>query len=249
MAKVIAKRLRNAVSEAISALFERTKARLQGKDFKGNAIYFQIIRDFGVNDSVEGVYRDALVNEIGNKGEINKEVVEAHNDEVSHLIDALKSKTTNQALDAIKSGDQDSIKEVFDKAKYHLDTIVTTELARTQNTALEDAASQVAADMGISDPVMFAIGKWDDRTCKYCKAMFHCSSNPSIPKVWKLSEMHYEYMKSKTWSGEIHKPPIHPKCRDRMTMLSPGFGFNSSGNVEYKREGYDEYMEQKKRGD
>src|SRR5690606_22089273 len=99
----------------------------------------------------------------------------------------------------------------------------------------DDAVVQVAAARGIQDPTVFFVGVLDEKTCKHCLAMYHCKSNPKIPRAIKFSQLRTgEYFRAKTWDGQtVYNAPLHPRCRHSKTLLIPGFGFDDNGRVQF----------------
>jgi len=243
----INKRSRDAIKLVLQALFERAKARLLGRH--GNAMYFQVVRDFGIENSLEGVARDSAALAVGTKIEPGAEIIETQADEAAAFIDALQARTTAAALDAIKRRDAEEIRKVFSQATDHLEMIVDEETNRAKNLSVLDMIDQVTASQNIQDPIIYAIGPLDAKTCPACLAMYHCKSNPRVPRVYRRSQFSPAYFKKKTWDGKTIHSNAHPRCRHSLSFLAPGFGFDANGHVQYMGKEHDEMRTQKDRGD
>ena len=249
LSKSMSSQLRRTVKIAIDNLFERTKARLLGRFYSGPKIFFQIIRDFGLDDTLEAAHRHAAYMGTGINTDIDRDILETQAEETESIIDALKTKTYKEVFEAAKIGDPKKIKDIFKSAETHIDMIVTTEARKAQSIGESDSIMQVAASKGIEDPTIFWIGRLDNKTCTHCLAMYHSKSNPKVPRVWKMSQLNEGYFKPKEWQGnEVHRF-AHPRCRHSMSILMPGFGFDDQGKVQYITPGFDEHKKQKKSGD
>lgn len=243
--------VRKALKSTIESLFERAKARLLGRFYNGPKLFVQVVRDFGVDNSLEGTFRHTLMHNIGTGSRPDEFTLEAHAEESDAILDSLKAKVYRDSLQAIKERDTDKLRDIFENAKNHMEMIVATETRRSQSLAEDEAVVQVAASRGIQNPNVFFVGVLDDKTCKHCKAMYHCKSNTKIPRVLKFDQiLTGTYFKPKNWDGvTVYNAPLHPFCRHSKTLLIPGFGFDENGHVQFIGQGYDEYQVQKARGD
>jgi len=77
--------------------------------------------------------------------------------------------------------------------------------------------------------------------CNHC---WHLWTMPdkATPKVYKMSELSGSPGHWKNPSASIS--PTHVHCRDILTVLMPGFGFEGS-KIVYKGKDYDEYKKQR----
>jgi hypothetical protein len=241
------KKAREAVKLVLQALFERAKARLLGRH--GNAMYFQVVRDFGIENSLEGVARESVAEAAGVKIEPGAEIIETQVDEAAAFIDALQARTTAAAFDAIKRKDAEEIRRVFAQATDHVEMIVDEETNRAKNLGILDMIDQVSTSQGIADPIIYGIGPLDAKTCPHCLSMYHCKSNPLVPRVYRRSQFSPAYFKKKTWDGATIHSNAHPRCRHSLSFLAPGFGFDAKGHVQYMGKDHDELQVQKARGD
>jgi hypothetical protein len=123
---------------------------------------------------------------------------------------------------------------------------VTHELHNSQNVGALDGIIGMSKSMGISDPTIFKIGILDESRCKHCWRLWTLEDKIT-PRVYKLSELDGS-------PGEWKNPvasvsPTHINCRDILTVLMPGFGFEG-GKIAYKGRDssgqmWDEYKNQK----
>jgi hypothetical protein len=240
---------RKSVRGAIDLLVERAKARLLGRFYKGPRIVFQIVKDFGLENSLEGVYRHTAMHTVEPSAKPSDEIIEAQADSVDSVMDAFKNRMFNEILDAAKTGSDKKVKEIFNKANEHMEIIAAEESRKAQSLSKDEMIDRVAASAGIEDPTLFWVGRLDDKTCRNCLAMYHCKSDNRIPRVWKKSQLSQAYFKPKAWDGQTVHLNAHPRCRHFLSLLMPNFGFDSNGHVQYKGQGHDEYDAQKKRGD
>lgn len=238
---------RNAVKAVLDALFERAANRLLGRH--ANRIYFQIVKGIGIENSLESVMREAAALNSGTEY-ISEEALETQNDEVKALFEAQKNRTFLKIVDAIKAGkSKKDLKDILKDTEAKVDMIVSEETNKAKNLGLIDSIDQVAASQGIKDPTLIWIGKIDGKLCPYCIKMYHCKSNIRIPRAWKRSQLVGSYFNRKTWDGSTVHYNAHPACRHSPTIIMPSFGLDASGSIQYMGLGYDEYEEQKKRGD
>jgi superfamily I DNA/RNA helicase len=247
--KSMAAQLRQTVRLAVDTLFEKAKARLLGRFYTGPRIVFQIVRDFGLEETLEAAHKHAAYMGTGFGTEIDREILETQAEETESIIDALKTKTFKEVFHAAKLGDTNKIKDTFKSIESHMDMIVATEARKAQSLGEEDAIMQVASSKGIEDPTIFWIGKLDGKTCNHCLAMYHTQSNPKVPRTWKMSQLEQGYFKPKEWGGDNVFRNAHPRCRHSMSILMPGFGFDDNGKVQYIEPNHDEYEKQKQNGD
>lgn len=129
-----------------------------------------------------------------------------------------------------------------DKTDKAVDALVVHELHNAQNAGALDGIIGSAKSLGIGDPTVFKIGVLDDSRCKYCWKLWTMPDQVT-PKVYKLGELsgspgHWK-------NPEPSVSPTHVRCRDILTILMPGFGFDSNGKVAYIGAGHDEYKKQR----
>lgn len=139
----------------------------------------------------------------------------------------------------------DDIQQKIEKA---VETIVDNELHVAQNYGAYSGIIEAAQAIGISDPTVFKIGVLDSKRCHHCWRLWTLPDKIT-PKVYKLSELSATI--SDTKNPEPSIAPTHPRCRDVLVTLMPGFGFDSSGRIIYKgidphtNQLWDEYQHQR----
>lgn len=238
-----------AVLGSVDDMFFRLKARLLGRFFRGPSIYFEIMKESNPLESIEGIYKYALSmlfpgatendTHIKSLSEITSNYIEAERLRVqSHILQDVAQATTPEEA-------EEKVKATLDKASSYLNTLVVTETRTAQAFAEKDGITQVAASLGIDDPVVYKTGVVDDKLCKVCKALWHSPENIWVPKTYKLSELQEGY------NRDSHNPiatlgPTHPHCRHVMSMLPPNFGFDARGTPRFVGFGHDEYTAQRK---
>lgn len=234
------------VSHEVDKMFESVKARMQGRFFKGPAIYFQAIVDTPPEDSIEGMYHYVL-NHLFGAGKRPDETVLANLAEVfGNYVEAQKLKVKNHILADMASAKTkvEALKAVenhIDKSTSYLKLLVGQEAQTVKAYANREGISMVAADMGVADPVVVWFGKVDNKLCQYCKEMYHDENNLFKPRPWRLSQLTDGYFKPKEWSGSNVFHNAHPHCRHTMSYVPPHYGFNNSGRIEFKGFKYDYY--------
>lgn len=239
---------RRAVLDNLDDIFYNLKARMLGKFFKGPKIYFEVVKRSNPLDTVEGIFNYTMKMLYGSHIEAPDDQVEALAEVTGNYLDEQRLKISNKVMSEIASADSPetalaSIRESVDKISEHVDMLVANEARTAQAYAEREGITRVASSIGIEDPTVCKVGIIDDKMCPNCKKLWHTEKNINIPKVYKLSELKDGYMKD-------HKNPYptvgptHPHCRHSLTMVPPNFGFDSSGTVDWKGFGWDEYAHQ-----
>jgi hypothetical protein len=247
------------ISKLIGSIFDNVKQRLIGPDSKRGLIFSY--HKFDPKNTIEWVYRNALTDQYANVDAVDLDTVEHIKDRVELYLDKAKDNFISEIEAVLVAHDQakllaskspikdpeidglrKQVQVIRDKIKNSVDLITENELAHAQSLGAMDGIMGLARAMGVSDPTVFKIGVLDRLRCKYCWNLWTMSDGVS-PRVYKMSELRAE-------SGKV--PYVasvsltHPRCRDILTILAPGFGFTSAGNVEYKGKGYDEWKFQRK---
>lgn len=175
----------------------------------------------------------------------------------SNYIDALRDRTVARVVQDIDSyvknqnmkdrgvsgkRIKDIVNENMGKAKSHFNLIVEAEANKAANTGTTLQIAKIAEEKGEKDPTVFFIGAMDNKTCKWCKALFFLE-DLKTPRLWKLSELNNGYYQP----GDKYPTTLglHPFCRHRITYLAKGWGFNANGNVTYMSLDYDEFKAQR----
>jgi hypothetical protein len=136
------------------------------------------------------------------------------------------------------------VQEAFGTAKKHFKVIAEAETTKARNMGRALQIGKVASSQGVSDPNVFFVVIKDGVTCGECIRL-HLMPDKVTPKVWKLSEIGFNYHKKGENFPKI--AGLHPSCRCFLTFLAPNFGFKN-GQVAYIGEGHDEYKAQKGEG-
>ena len=146
--------------------------------------------------------------------------------------------------DKISAQDVDKVlQEEMSKAKAHLQAIVESESTKFRNLGTLMDITRVASSLNDEDPTVFFIIVKDGNTCKECVRLH--TTDGMTPKLWKFSELKQGYHKR----GEDNPSAfgLHPHCRCTLTYLSKGFGFDKEGKIQYKSDGFDAFISQRKK--
>lgn len=239
---------KKAIEAHVNDLFNRLKARLLGRFFRGPAIYFEIIRDQDPIDSMEGIYRYTIGMMYGPDAKVDVKRIKSMAKITANYLDAERLKTINNLTMAAEQGielDQVEglVRDGMDKASKYVSTVLNTEIKNVQAYAERAGIEQLGASIGEDDPTVMKLGIVDAKLCANCKKLWH-TDDLYVPKVYKLSELKDGY--NKDWRNPVATVGCtHPHCRHVLSMLPPGYGFNARGTITFKGFGYDEYSEQR----
>ncbi len=155
-------------------------------------------------------------------------------------------RTTDEGIKASKALSH-SMNDYLKKMNTSVETITENELHVAANFGAFDGILHTAKSMGISDPTVCKLGVNDNKKCKHCKKLWMADDEIS-PRVYKLSELAGA---AGDWKNPVASiSTTHPNCRDILTLLSPGFGFEG-GKIVYKGKDpatgqpWDEYSKQR----
>lgn len=162
--------------------------------------------------------------------------------ELSETIDAYikKKRLLNQRPSTVEI--KQHISEVMTKAKSHFVKIAESEGTKAKNLGSLFKIAKVGASIGVSDPNVIFITSKDSSVCSECVRL-HLMPDLVTPRVWKMSELEFGYHKKGNSKPSVNG--AHPHCKCQLTILSPGFGFNSSGRVAFISLNHDEYKKQR----
>jgi hypothetical protein len=149
---------------------------------------------------------------------------------------------TDKNGDEIRNALGMALADVWGEIKTTMRAIFDTETQRAKSVTLAEGIAQAQASLGIDDPTVFFVIVRDLVCCSECWKI-HMLADRTTPRVWKLSEISHEYHKRGDDFPSIMG--LHPNCRCTLAPLLPGFGFNKSGYVTWKGEGWDEYAHQR----
>lgn len=264
--------LRKIILTIIEKYFNNAKIRLIGPQSVSHSMVFQM-KDFDPKATILSAYLHA--NSIHGSGKEfpDRNSMKKLEAVANHFIESVKSKvqadtirTVSDALDEanrksriadedpsrwIKTDDGqkilDSVRSELESQRKKIvkavDTIAQVELSNAQNTGSADGILAVAQRMGISDPVCFKIGVLDDKRCSDCWRLWTLEDKVT-PRLYKMSELVADPGK-KSGSRNASVTLTHPNCRDVLTVLMPGFGFDSRGRVIYVSPEHDEFAKQR----
>lgn len=239
------------IHKAVDKLFDRAKSRFIGKIPKGTAK--GIIVSLKPDLSVPGLFN--LASEI-EKVKPNKSLAQSLINIGVGYLDSTKEKAKAKIVQEMQSflmDNPDKTEELQQELSKQLDglmeslgsdvkRIVETETTTARNMSILDGITKVNLSVNIKDPNVFFIIVKDGKACDECVRL-HLLEDKTTPRVYKLSEVGSGYHKRGDSSPKASG--LHPHCRCVISTLMPGFGFSSSGTVEYKEPGWDEYKHQK----
>lgn len=237
------------ITGAVDDLFYNFKARLLGRFFKGPFMYFEVANENDPKTSIEGLFRYTIHMLYGSQVSVDENQIKKLAEITSNYIDAQRLKTLNRVLtDAERAKTQkelnDLVSEQMDKATSYMNLLSNTETTMVRAYAEREGITQLAAQIGVEDPVVCKRGIVDAKTCDNCLKLWHHPDNPFIPKVYRLSELTDGY----NTDHRDPKPTVghtHPHCRHVLSFIPPNYGFSKDGSLEFKGFGYDEFAAQR----
>lgn len=248
----ISKTTRKAIDLAIDRLFERAKARLLGPDpRKGKSISFSYIPEF----TLSGLFIAASKEE--GVSTPNHDLLAGLLKIAESYMDAQKEAAKAKVIQSVQSFIQDTstkrgktdIESVLGEqltdlwTKIHADVrkVVETETTVARNMGVDDAIQRISAMAGVEDPVVYFVTVRDASRCNECTRL-HLMPDKTTPRVYLRSQVKAGYHKRGEDSPSVGG--LHPHCRCVMSVLTPGFGFDSGGRVVWKSYGWDQLKEQ-----
>lgn len=246
---IITEEQKESILGAIEDLFGTTQAKLLGRYFAGNKIFFTAAQNAPFETTIEGMYRYAL--KANNPdAEIDEDGLRTLMVIINNYIEARKLKVINETLnDALNAKNADAlfqvVKDNIDKATKYMEMLLITETQMVRAYANQQSIQAIAASVNDSDPFVFWSGVVDPKLCKWCRAMYHSMEDVWIPKVFRLAELQSGYFNPKTWDGHSPYKAGHPRCRHSMLYLPKNFGFDNKGMIKFKYIGYDPIIDQR----
>ena len=131
--------------------------------------------------------------------------------------------------------------DAFKTATVQAKRLVDTESTTARNLGGLEAVVHVSKKQGVDDPTVAFLSINDKHRCSECTRLH--TIDGATPRVWKLSEVGHGYHKKGETNPKIGG--LHPNCRCTLVSIELGYGFDSSGKITYKHEGYSEYRNQK----
>lgn len=257
MASPISKTARKAIEVAVERLFERAKARFLGPDprkrtaWGGKRLVFSFVPDLTL-----GALFTAASKEEGVSNP-NHDLLAGLLNIAESYLDAQKEKTKAQVVQSVQSFLQDAsskgvktdvetvlggqLSDLWGKVHSDVKKIMETETTVARNMGIDDAIQRISAMQGVEDPTVFFVTVRDQHRCNECTRL-HILPDGKTPRVWKRSEVGAGYHKKGQENPKVGG--LHPHCRCCLTVLMPGFGFDSGGMVVWKNKDHDEYAKQ-----
>lgn len=247
-----------AIDTAITALFNRMKARFLGKKYEPKAIRFSVTGfdkpvQYRPDLSMPDMFEEAARAE-GFKP--NKKLQEAVMGGIEQYLDAhqelAKAKVRSVVQTVLSEAEaakeeinidkvlKKELQTVMKKVTSDVENVIDSELGRAKNLSTLDAIGKVNTMVGIEDPTVVFIGPNDQYTCKDCKRLYFMPDGVT-PRTWKMSELSHGFGKH-----NCPVPPtgiLHSFCRHAVSTMMPGYGF-VNGQIQYIDPGFDVYKEQ-----
>lgn len=264
--------LKSQIEKIIKRTFDRFRLNLLGPEYiKGKSLVFSY-KNFDPKTTLVSNYLAAHSENSIRPGAIDKDIVKKVEDVASSYLDSMEQKSladisrivsdrmenlhrkakmaekTPQEFTQEKEGKeilsdiQNNLQEQKEKINKAAGVLTNHELHSSMNYGALDGIVGISKSMGIDDPNVFKIGVLDENRCKYCWRLW-TMSDEITPKVYKLSELDGAPGHWKNPQPSIQ--PTHVNCRDILTVLLPGFGFEG-GKIAYKGDGWDEHSHQRK---
>lgn len=268
------KSLQRTIKDAISKTFGSLKLNLLGPNKVDRSMIFSV-KNFDPNNTLAAHYLEAAtINSVDPRmaadGQTISKLLDVSENYLDNMEQKAKSDITRLVADAYSNlenkakmqqvgvptiVDSPEGREIMrnlkqDLAKYlaklnsAAENLVAHEINNTQNMGAFDGILNAAKNIGENDPTVFKIGVMDNNRCKYCIKLW--TIDGVTPRVYKLSEL------SATPGNDYKNPspsisPTHINCRDVITYLSRGFGFDDrTGKIKYIDSKHDEITKQRK---
>jgi hypothetical protein len=239
------------IEKAVDTLFERIRQHVLGEKPPIKRLYI----GYKPHLTLKGIFDLASTEEGVNPDQDTlRTLLKISNS----YLDATKEKTKARVVQSVQSfltdahnqGVRTDVKTVLEGQLYEvmgdttkdLKRILETESTVVRNVGIMDGILKANAAAGIDDPTVFFVTVRDQSRCEECTRL-HVQPDKTTPRVWKMSELGSSYHKKGDSSPKIGG--LHPHCRCVLTTLMPGYGFSSSGLVQYKNPGYDEFKVQR----
>lgn len=236
------------IVSALDDLFYTLKAKMLGRFFTGPRLYFQVVESSDLNESMEGMFRNAI-HTIWPDAKVDEHLIETLAIIGGDYLEAERLKTKNRLLnDLSQATTQKEINKVlssnFNRAETYIEMLLNTETRIVQAHAERSGIQQVAASIGDDDPTVVMLGVVDKKVCHECRQMYHDPINPHKPIPYKLSQLKEGYFKRKLWDGKTpFISPLHPRCRHCISYCPKGYGFPDGGSIKFVSYDYDYYKD------
>jgi intein/homing endonuclease len=228
------------IKSIIERMFDRSVHDLLGTDIFGKKKVIMFSQGKPSHEIIK-LFVTALGNKEPNK--VEREALKHIISTTQTYIESLKNKTIADTLSTInglinqKDGISnkalvDSIQDNFEKTANHLKAIVNTQMTTTRNVANALTISKVGESNGVEDPIVyFVLNRTGNTTCKHCVAN-HLLSDQITPKVFKLSEVGYEYLTHADRElGKVSLSGQHVHCFTESQMIHTDSGIFTFKNL------------------
>lgn len=252
----LSRRTTKQIRAAIDALFQKMRARLLGQSRQIPSD--KIIAVVSNRDTtLQGLY-EAAARAAG--GTPDAGVIRTIEDVVGAHLDAAHSRAEAHILreaaaveaEAQASGKPSELAAtlgtrlagVWRKVTEDVARIVDTEGTQVRNLGVLEGVTKIAALRGEDDPVVYwVVTRRDPYPCSECRRL-HLMDDGLTPRCWRLSEIGHSYHKHGDANPKVGG--LHPFCKCSQAGLSPGFGFDATGHLVYKGDGWDELAHQRR---
>jgi len=241
------------IERQVDQLFDRLLGRFVGPGPK--VLTFEVIHDPVL--SLPGVFLASAVE--GGTQTPNKELLSSLLRISANYLNGIRERTKAQVLNQVESavartgteGMAEPLKDLegqlaamWTTVTADIKRVVQTETANATSEGLYDGIAQATSSVGIQDPVVFKVVVRDDLLCDVCKKLW-LLDNGITPRAYHLSELQHGYMTDHR-NPYPTNGPSHPHCRCILTVLMPGFGFDSAGLVTWVAPDHDELQKQRR---
>lgn len=236
------------IHAAVDELFDKIKYRVLGPKMVDKKLYIGFIRQ----KSLPGLYEAAHIEE---RGIPDREHLDQLLQTAANYLDSVRLRARSRTVVAVQAFMRNAEKptdwktvlggelaDLYGSMKADVRRIVDTEAQNVRNIGVLEGIANANNTMGIEDPVVFFVVVRDQHLCDECRKL-HLMPDGHTPRLWKLSELGHGYHERGDSNPKVGG--LHPHCRCSMTTLMPGFAFDSTGMVVWKKEGHNELARQR----
>jgi hypothetical protein len=248
---MLPKRSATRIRAAVDQLFERAKQRLLGIVPKRIVIRPYVNEDL----TIPGLYSSAVMDDGGKPNPVTKDrivsIAESYLDALRERTKAQVVRDVDAVLRDVRASGKDTdvatvlggrLADTWAKLSSDVERIAATEAQHGRSMGALEGISRINTLRGIDDPVVYFVVVNDQHLCSECKRL-HLMPDGATPRVWRMSEVGHGYHKKGESNPKI--AGLHPHCRCSLATLLPGWGFGSTGAVEYKGSDHNELARQR----
>jgi hypothetical protein len=240
-----------AVQDAVDALFDRIKARFLGPKLASKSIVVGYDHALSLPGLYEAAAKDSgaapsdtTLNAIL---QVASDYIEAQRAkakaEVVNNVNSFLADAKQKGVDASwRTALEGQLSGQFESITNEVKRIVDSESQNGRAVGALEGITQVNAQVGVDDPIVFFVIVRDDNVCKECMRL-HMLEDGTTPRLWYLSEVGNGFHKRGDSSPKVRG--LHPHCRCTMTTLMPGWGFDKAGSVTWIGPDHDEISSQR----